>query len=112
MSVVIVDKPIQTASETAGVPGFFSQGEGRLTLRLVDHLGRATQTALPAHTPLSRIRERIVERLQISPFDSNGQPVIYDLVHNGKVLIDDDTLTGAGVRPDDIVELTPSIQSA
>jgi hypothetical protein len=61
---------------------------------------------------MGKVKERIVEKLEVSPFDSNGQPVVYDLVHNGKVLTDDDTLESVGVMPDDEVELSPSIQSA
>src|SRR2546423_1212603 len=103
-------KPVRASSitEQAGTNGNNGHHKGRMKLRLVDHLGRTTQAKIPSHLPLSKVKEKIIDHLQVSPFDSNGQPVVYDLVHKGKVLGETDTLSGAGVLPDEELELSPS----
>lgn len=91
--------------------GFVERGE-TTRVRLVDHLGRSRSALLPRDMPVSQLRDRILDRLQASSFDTNGNPVSYDLVHGGKVLRDDATLQSIGVAADEELELSPSIQSA
>jgi uncharacterized ubiquitin-like protein YukD len=110
MSVVTEEKPVETMTPIATNGN--GHHNGSVHVRLVDYQGRTRQATLPTRLPMSQVKEHIIEQLEASPFDSNGQPVVYDLVHNGTVLTDDDTLEDVGVIPDDEVELSPSIQSA
>ncbi len=113
MSVLEQERIDAGLTSTATTP---AEGEARengtLTVKLVDHQGRSRRARLPAGVALGRVKEQILERLDASPFDSNGVPVAYDLVHNGVVLGEDDTLDAARAVEGDQLELSPSIQSA
>lgn len=106
----MADTMQQSRASTRG-GGFAGRG-AKTQVRLMDHLGRTRTALLPRNMPVSQLRDKILDRLQTSPFDTNGNPVAYDLVHGGKVLQDDATLDSVGVIQDDELELSPSIQSA
>jgi len=112
MAAVITEENTTTTETDVPIHRDNGHRNSKVRVRLVDHQGRQRHARLPTHLPMGKVKERIIEKLEVSPFDSNGQPIVYDLVHNGKVLTDDDTLESVGVMPDDEVALSPSIQSA
>src|SRR5437773_7612927 len=99
------------SADEATRPDRGSPGEGKVRVRLRDHQGRTRYARLPAGVRIDRIKERIIEQLEAATVDSTGQAVTFDLMHNGRVLQDEDVLDDQ-VKTGDELELSPSIQSA
>lgn len=85
---------------------------GKLRVRIRDHIGRTRFATVGADVRIAEVKDYVLDQLEMSPFDSNGQQVVYDLVHEGRVLSEDDTLEGIGAMTDDEILLSPRIQSA
>ena len=76
-----------------------------------DHTGaKKTPVELPDDVPMRRLTPALVTKMSL-PTTQGGQPLTYGLDHKrtGRRLRDDDTLRGAGVQPDDILQLMPTV---
>jgi hypothetical protein len=71
---------------------------------------KKTPVELPADVPMRRLIPALVSKMGL-PTSQGGNPITYRLDHrdSGKRLGDDDSLTAAGVKEDDILSLFPEV---
>jgi hypothetical protein len=66
---------------------------------------------LPADAPVNRVIAVLVEQMNLPRHSPDGQLMSYKFQHraSGRQLLDEETLSSAGVREGDIVRLQPEI---
>jgi len=71
---------------------------------------KKTPVELPADVPMRRLIPALVSKMGL-PTNQGGNPITYRLDHrdSGRRLGDDDTLSGATVKEDDILSLFPEV---
>ncbi len=85
---------------------------GMITIQVWDATGNKRQTVeLPDDAPINRIIAILVDRMSLPRHSPDGQFMSYKFHHKGtgRQLLDDQTLTEAGVRDGDIVRLQAEI---
>lgn len=67
--------------------------------------------ALPCHSPVNRILVLLVERMNLPRNSPDGQLMSYKFHHKatGRQLLDEQTLSQAGVRNGDVLRVQPEI---
>lgn len=71
---------------------------------------KKTPVELPADVPMRRLIPALVSKMGL-PTNQGGNPITYRLDHrdSGKRLGDDDSLSAAGVKEEDILSLFPEV---
>jgi hypothetical protein len=71
---------------------------------------KKTPVELPGDVPMRRLIPALVTKMGL-PTQQGANPITYRLDHRGtgKRLADDDTLSQAGVKEDDILSLFPEV---
>ncbi len=66
---------------------------------------------LPAEAPVNRVVAVLVDRMNLPRNSPDGQMMSYKFQHRatGRQLLDEETLTSAGVKDGDILRLLPEI---
>ena len=85
---------------------------GAITVRILDVSGsRSCDVETPNDVPVNRILVLLVERMNLPLNSPDGQIMSYKLHHRrtGTQLLDDQTLTEAGVLAGDELRLQPEI---
>jgi uncharacterized ubiquitin-like protein YukD len=83
-----------------------------ITIQVWDATGNKRQTVeLPDDVPMNRVIAVLVDRMNLPRHSPDGQLMSYKFHHKatGRQLLDDQTLTEAGVRDGDIVRLQAEI---
>ena len=80
------------------------------TVQLEDHTGNTSRQAKMSETAnVARLIPAIVTQLGLPITDPSGRPVTYHLVYNDRQLVDDDTLTSAGVHDGGTLTIVPEM---
>jgi len=85
---------------------------GSITVQVWDATGNKRQDVeLPDNAPINRILAVLISRLSLPDTGPDGQPLSYKFHHkaSGKQLLDDQSLSDAGVDEGDILRLQPEI---
>lgn len=85
---------------------------GKVNVTILDATGNRQQDAsLPDDAPVGRIVTKLAEMMKLPTIGPDGQPLSYKFHHkaSGKQLSDDQTLSEAGVRDNDVLRLQPEI---
>jgi hypothetical protein len=85
---------------------------GLVTVQVWDATGNKRQEVeMPDDAPVNRILIVLLDRMNFPQFAPDGQPLSYKLHHrsSGKQLLDDQTLSAAGVKQGDVLRLQPEI---
>ena len=71
---------------------------------------KKTPVELPGDVAMSRLIPALVSKMGL-PTNQGGNPIVYRLDHrdSGRRLGDADTLSGVGVKTDDILSLFPEV---
>lgn len=71
---------------------------------------KKTPVELPNDVPMRRLLPALVSKMNL-PTNQGGNPITYRLDHreSGKRLRDDESLSDAGVKDDDILSLFPEV---
>jgi hypothetical protein len=83
-----------------------------LTIEVWDATGNKKQLVeLPANAAVNRVIAVLVEKMHLPQYSPDGQMMSYKFQHraSGRQLLDDETLSSAGVRNGDIIRLQPEI---
>ena len=83
-----------------------------ITIEVWDATGNKKQLVeLPAEAPVNRVIAVLVEKMNLPRHSPDGQLMSYKFQHrsSGRQLLDEETLSAAGVRDGDIVRLQPEI---
>lgn len=83
-----------------------------LTIEVWDATGNKRRTVeLPDDAPVKRVLAVLLERMNFPQYGPDGQLLSYKFQHkaSGKQLLDEQTLTGAGVKDGDVIRLMPEI---
>jgi len=83
-----------------------------ITVQVWDPTGNKRQEVMvPADAPVNRILAVLLEKMNFPQFAPDGQPLSYKFHHraSGKQLLEDQTLSDAGVRHGDVLRLQPEI---
>ncbi len=86
--------------------------EENMNVEVWDATGNKKITAsLPAHEPVNRIMVVLVDKMNLPRHSPDGQLLSYKFNHkaSGRQLLDDETLSHAGVQPNDILRIQPEI---
>jgi uncharacterized ubiquitin-like protein YukD len=85
---------------------------GLMTIEVWDTTGNKRQLVdVPAEAPVNRVIAVLVDKMSLPRYSPDEQLMSYKLHHRatGRQLLDDQTLSGAGVQNGDIVRLQPEI---
>jgi len=85
---------------------------GMLTVNIWDATGAKRQEVqMPDDAPVNRILAVLLEKMKFPQHGPDGQLLSYKFHHknSGKQLLDDQTLSSAGVKDGDILRLQPEI---
>ncbi len=85
---------------------------GTMTVEVWDTTGsHRRDVELPDDAPVNRILVVLVERMSMPSSGPDGQPISYKFHHraSGRQLLDDQSLSEAGVRDGDVLRLQPEI---
>lgn len=83
-----------------------------MTIEVWDTTGNKRQLVdVPAEAPVNRVIAVLVDKMSLPRYSPDEQLMSYKLHHRatGRQLLDDQTLSGAGVQNGDIVRLQPEI---
>lgn len=83
-----------------------------MTVEVWDATGNKRITAaLPRNQPVNRILVVLVDRMSLPRHSPDGQLMSYKFHHkaSGRQLLDEETLTGAGVVEGDVLRVQPEI---
>lgn len=83
-----------------------------MTVEIWDATGnKKVSASLPAHEPVNRIMVVLVEKMNLPMCSPDGQLMSYKFNHkaSGRQLLDEETLSAAGVQPNDILRIQPEI---
>jgi uncharacterized ubiquitin-like protein YukD len=83
-----------------------------ITIEVWDATGNKKQLVeLPADAPVNRVIAVLVEKMNLPRHSPDGQLMSYKFQHraSGRQLLDEETLSSAGVRDGDIVRMQPEI---
>jgi uncharacterized ubiquitin-like protein YukD len=83
-----------------------------ITIEVWDATGNKKQLVeLPADAPVNRVIAVLVDKMNLPRYSPDNQLMSYKFQHraSGRQLLDDETLTSAGVQNGDIVRLQPEI---
>jgi len=83
-----------------------------MTVEIWDATGnKKVSASLPAHEPVNRIMVVLVEKMNLPMYSPDGQLMSYKFNHkaSGRQLLDEETLSAAGVQPNDILRIQPEI---
>jgi uncharacterized ubiquitin-like protein YukD len=83
-----------------------------ITIEVWDATGNKKQLVeLPADAPVNRVIAVLVERMSLPRQSPDGQLMSYKFHHkgSGKQLLEDQTLSAAGVQNGDVLRLQPEI---
>jgi len=83
-----------------------------ITVEVWDATGNKRVTAsLPGAEPVNRILVLLVDRMNLPRHSPDGQLMSYKFHHKaqGRQLLDDETLSQAGVREGDVLRVQPEI---
>ena len=83
-----------------------------ITVEIWDATGnKKTNASLPAHEPVNRIMVILVEKMNLPRYSPDGQLMSYKFNHKvtGRQLLNEETFSAAGVKPDDILRIQPEI---
>jgi hypothetical protein len=83
-----------------------------ITIEVWDATGNKKQLVeLPADAPVNRVIAVLVDKMNLPRHSPDGQLMSYKFQHraSGRQLLDEETLSSAGVRDGDIVRLQPEI---
>lgn len=86
--------------------------EESINVEVWDATGNKKVTAsLPAHSPINRILVLLVDRMNLPRNSPDGQPMSYKFHHkaSGRQLLDEESLSKAGVQEGDVLRLQPEI---
>jgi hypothetical protein len=74
---------------------------------------RFTAEAIPRDASISELARVLAKDMALPDTDPRGRPQVYGLLHErtGRTLNSSETLTEAGIEPNDKVVLTPSIEA-
>jgi uncharacterized ubiquitin-like protein YukD len=89
-----------------------SNENGSLNVEIWDATGNKKVTAsLPATSPVNRILVLLVDRMNLPRHSPDGQLMSYKFHHkaSGRQLLDEETLSDAGVKDGDILRIQPEI---
>jgi proteasome lid subunit RPN8/RPN11 len=80
------------------------------TVQLEDHTGNTSRQAKMSETAtVARLIPAIVTQMELPITDPSGRPVAYHLSYNNRQLVDDDTLTTAGVQDGGTLTIVPEM---
>lgn len=85
---------------------------GMMNVEIWDSTGNKRQQAeLPDDAPVDKIMVVLIERLSLPRNGPDGAPMSYKFHHKatGRQLLDEDTLSAAGVANGDVLRLVPEI---
>ncbi len=85
---------------------------GMITIQVWDATGNKRQSVeLPDDAPINRIIAILVDRMSLPRHSPDGQFMSYKFHHraSGRQLLDDQTLSDAGVKEGDVVRLQAEI---
>lgn len=83
-----------------------------ITIHVWDATGnKRNEVELPDDVAVNRILAVLLEKLNLPQVAPDGQPLSYKFHHkaSGKQLVDDQTLSDAGVNEGDVLRLQPEI---
>lgn len=83
-----------------------------ITIEVWDATGNKKQLVeLPADAPVNRVIAVLVDKMNLPRHSPDGQLMSYKFQHraSGRQLLDEETLSSAGVRDGDVVRLQPEI---
>jgi uncharacterized ubiquitin-like protein YukD len=83
-----------------------------ITIEVWDATGNKRQLVeVPADAPVNRVIAVLLDRMNLPRHSPDNQLMSYKFHHraSGKQLLDDQTLTSAGVRNGDVLRLQPEI---
>jgi hypothetical protein len=84
----------------------------KLTIEVWDATGNKKQLVeLPSDAPVNRVIAVLVEKMNLPRYSPDGQLMSYKFHHkaSGRQLLEEETLSSAGVREGDILRLQPEI---
>jgi hypothetical protein len=85
---------------------------GSMDVNVIDVTGSREQLAsLPDDAPVRRVIAKLIDVMGLPMVGPDGAPLSYRFHHkaSGRQLGDTETLGAAGVRPGDVLRLTPEI---
>ena len=85
---------------------------GKLNVTVIDATGNKSQNAtLPDDAPVGRIIGKLVQMMNLPVTDPGGGQMSYKFQHkaSGMQLIDEQTLSDAGVQDGDVLRLMPEV---
>lgn len=83
-----------------------------VTVQVWDATGNKRQDVeMPDDAPIKRLLEVLLDKMRFPQYAPDGQPLSYKVHHraSGRQLLDDQTLSDAGVAQGDVVRLLPEI---
>lgn len=85
---------------------------GKINVTVIDATGNKSQNAtLPDDAPVGRIIGKLVQMMNLPVTDPGGGQMSYKFQHkaSGMQLVDEQTLTDAGVQDGDVLRLMPEV---